>query len=230
MYVGKNAETKFVTDITREAFQIREEYKDPKPMLPLTAQDQRRHDNATQCWVCKKEFSTQEVWISTLDGERYKAIYNGKVKDHCHITGKYRGPAHKDCNIQFQIKAGQMHIPVIFHNLSGYDSHIIMKGIGAIECPDDIEPIPYNMEKYMAFKLGSLRFLDSMQFMKSGLDKLASNLGAEDCKEITVATGYNEPVCTENSLYRIEVHRTDFFIIIYTGYNELYNKTLYTAS
>ena len=45
-----------------------------------------------------------------------------------------------------------MHIPVIFHNLSGYDSHIIMKGIGAMECPDDIEPIPYNMEKYMAFK------------------------------------------------------------------------------
>src|SRR5437868_8820940 len=54
-----------------------------------------------------------------------------------------------------------------------------------MECSDDIEPIPYNMEKYMAFKLGSLRFLDSMQFMKSGLDKLASNLGAEDCKEIT---------------------------------------------
>ena len=130
MYVGKNAETKFVTDITREAFQIREEYKDPKPMLPLTAQDQRRHDNATQCWVCKKEFSTQEVWISTLNGERYKAIYNGKVKDHCHITGKYRGPAHNDCNIQLQIKAGKMHILVIFHNLSGYDSHIIMKGIG----------------------------------------------------------------------------------------------------
>ena len=77
-----------------------------------------------------------------------------------------------------------MHIPVIFHNLSDYDSHIIMKGIGAMECPDDIEPIPYNMEKYMAFKLGSLRFLDSMQFMKSGLDKLASNLGARVAKRL----------------------------------------------
>ena len=100
MYVGKNAETKFVIDITREAFQIQEEYKDPKPMLPLTAQEQRRHNNATHCWVCKKEFSTQEVWISTLDGERYKAIYNGKVKDHCHITGKYRGPALEKCTSQ----------------------------------------------------------------------------------------------------------------------------------
>ena len=72
-----------------------------------------------------------------------------------------------------------MHIPVSFHNLSGFDSHIIMKGIGALECDDDIEPIPYNMKKYMAFKLGSLRFIDSIQFMKSGLDKLASYLGAE---------------------------------------------------
>ena len=74
IYVRKNAETKFVTDITREAFQIWEEYKDPKPMLPLTAQEQRRHDNATYCWVCKKEFGTWEVYISTLDGKRYKAI------------------------------------------------------------------------------------------------------------------------------------------------------------
>ena len=102
---GKMLKQKFVTDITREAFQIREEYKDPKPMLPLTAQEQRRHDNATHCWVCQKEFGTQEIYISTLDGERYKAIYNGKIKDHCHITGKYRGPAHNDCNIQLQIKA-----------------------------------------------------------------------------------------------------------------------------
>ena len=112
MYVGKNAETKFVTDITREAFQIQKEYKDPKPMLPLTTQEQRRHNNVTNCWVFKKE----------LNGD--------SVKDHCHITGKYHGLVHKDCNLQLQIKARQMHIPVIFHNLSGYDSHIIMKGIG----------------------------------------------------------------------------------------------------
>src|SRR5947208_13031672 len=82
-----------------------------------------------------------------------------------------------------------IHIPVIFHNLSGYDSHIIIKGIRAMECSNDIEPIPYNMKKYMAFKLRSLRFLDSMQFMKSGLDKLASNLEAKGCKEITRKDG-----------------------------------------
>ncbi|GET67002.1 uncharacterized protein LOC111108966 [Rhizophagus irregularis DAOM 181602=DAOM 197198] len=95
---------------------------------------------------------------------------------------RYRGAAHRGCNLDLSIKPREMHIPVIFHNLSGYDGHIIMQGIGAMECEDDIDPIPYNMEKYMAFKLGSLRFIDSLQFMKSSLDKLASNLGAEKCR------------------------------------------------
>src|SRR2546421_4176118 len=97
-----------------------------------------------------------------------------------------------------------MHIPVIFHNLSGYNSHIIMKGIEAMECPDDIEPIPYNMKKYMAFKLRSLRFLDSMQFMKSSLDKLASNLGAENCKEITRKDGTKLPCTKPGHLWHID--------------------------
>ena len=82
-----------------------------------------------------------------------------------------------------------------------------MKGIRAMECPDDIEPIPYNMEKYMAFKLGSLRFLDSMQFMKSGLDKLTSNLGAEDCKEITCKVGSKLPCTKPGHLWRINSGR-----------------------
>ena len=76
-----------------------------------------------------------------------------------------------------------------------------------MECPDDIEPIPYNMEKYMAFKLGSLGFLDSMQFMKSSLDKLASNLGAENCKEITRKDGTKLPCTKPSHLWRIDSGR-----------------------
>jgi hypothetical protein len=58
-----------------------------------------------------------------------------------------------------------------------------MQRIGVIECEDEIKPIPYNMEKYIAFKLGSFCFIDSLQFMKSSLDKLASNLGAQKCRD-----------------------------------------------
>ena len=56
-----------------------------------------------------------------------KAIDNPKVKDHCHITGKFRGPAHDSCNINYKVPK---FIPIIFHNLEGYDSHLFIKQIG----------------------------------------------------------------------------------------------------
>ena len=110
-----------------------------------------------------------------------------RVRDHCHITGKYRGSAHQDCNINYRLTDK---IPVIFHSLKGYDSdHLIMQTIGEIankhtcknkkgeEKQMNINVIPNNMEKYMAFMLGThLVFSDSLQFMSSSLDKLVSNL------------------------------------------------------
>ena len=103
------------------------------------------------------------------------------VRDHCHITGKYRGPAHQDCNLNFQLTDK---IPVIFLNLRGYDSHFIMQKIGQIaknhtyknkkgeELQMNINAIPNNIEKYMAFMLGNnLTFIDSFQFIISSLDK-----------------------------------------------------------
>ena len=52
------------------------------------------------------------------------------VLDHCHITGKFRGSAHQECNLKLRIKPEDIKIPVIFHNLRGYDSHFIMQQIG----------------------------------------------------------------------------------------------------
>ena len=72
-----------------------------------------------------------------------------------------------------------MKIPVIFHNLRGYDSHFIMQEIGSIgkQHNVDINCIPNNMEKYMAFMLGKhFIFMDSFQFIASSLGKLAGNL------------------------------------------------------
>ena len=119
-----------------------------------------------------------------------------KVRDHCHVTGKYRGAAHKNCNLNFQITNK---IPVIFHNLRGYDSHFIIQEIGEIikkhkytEIGNDgkekvkqmnINVIPNNMEKYLAIILGNhLTFIDSFQFMSSSLDRLVSNLPKESFK------------------------------------------------
>ena len=50
-----------------------------------------------------------------------------KVKDHCHITGKYRGSAHRDCNINLKLNHK---IPAAFHNLKICDSHIVIQELG----------------------------------------------------------------------------------------------------
>ena len=62
-------------------------------------------------------------------GEKY-TDKDVRVTDHCHITGKFRGSAHQECNLKLRIKPEDIKIPVIFHNLRGYDSHFIMQQIG----------------------------------------------------------------------------------------------------
>ena len=104
------------------------------------------------------------------------------------LHGKYRGSAHKNCNLKLQISAEKIKIPVIFHNLKGYDSHFIIQQLGELikdgeqegQKPVTIDVIPCNAEKYMAFYINNhLSFIDSFQFMSSSLQKLASNLSEE---------------------------------------------------
>ena len=98
-------------------------------------------------------------------------------------------------NLKLRVNPEQLKIPVIFHNLRGYDSHFIMQEIGEIvknntytkkngeKSQMNINAIPNNMEKYMAFMLGyHLTFIDSFQFMSSSLEKLVSNLPKETLK------------------------------------------------
>ena len=100
-------------------------------------------------------------------------IKNHPVRDHCHITGKYRGSAHNCCNLQLRIDPEKLKIPVIFHNLKGYDSHFIIK---KLEKNTNISVIANNFEKYISFKIDNLQFIDSFQFMSSSLHRLVSNL------------------------------------------------------
>ena len=72
-------------------------------------------------------------------------------------------------------------MPVIFHNLKGYDSHLIFSEQHKFNLKVDV--IPNQLEKYMAFFLGKdLVFIDSMQFVNSSLDKLVKNLSDENFK------------------------------------------------
>ena len=92
------------------------------------------------------------------------------------MTGKYRGAAHDECNFKLKLNAKTMPIPVIFHNLKGYDGHLLMQAMARVQ--GEIKCIPTNTEKYMSFSLGNLRFIDSLNFMQSSLDKLVK--GSEE--------------------------------------------------
>ena len=69
-----------------------------------------------------------------------------KVRDHCHVTGKFRGAAHWICNINLQLTKK---VAVIFHNLRGYDSYLIFRELYKFDVRIDM--IPKRLEKYMAF-------------------------------------------------------------------------------
>ncbi|XP_076301457.1 uncharacterized protein LOC143219338 [Lasioglossum baleicum] len=141
------------------------------PMDELTERQELNFQTATHCHVCEQPFSSSDT----------------KVHDHCHFTGAYRGPAHIACNLGYQ---SSYVIPVVFHNLSGYDAHFIIKEL-ANTFEGKIAVLPLTKERYISFtkvvankdekrnyaKLLKFRFIDSFKFLNSSLDKLSSYLG-----------------------------------------------------
>ena len=69
----------------------------------------------------------------------------GKVREHCHITGKFRGAVQNQCNLKLRIPKK---LPIIFHNLEVYDRHIIFKELKNFDPTIDV--IPKTIEKYMS--------------------------------------------------------------------------------
>ena len=130
---------------------------------------------------------------------------DGKVRDHCYVTGKVRGAAHWDCNINLQLTKK---VPVILHNLRG-DSHLIFDELRNFNVKIDV--IPNGLEKYIEFLLNkNLVFIDSMQLMNSGLYKLVKNLHDDDFKYLTGEFGSkNLKLLKEKGVYPYE-HTNSF--------------------
>ena len=148
----------------------------------FTEEDRKQFNKASDCWIC---------------GEY---LGNDRVRDHCHYTGRYRGPAHNSCNLKYRKPKS---ISVFFHNLSGYDSHLFIKKIGcSINKKENIDCIPNNEEKYISFsktivtgqytnKKGEIKdktfkivFKDSLKFMSSSLGALVNNLPKDAFKNL----------------------------------------------
>ena len=152
----------------------------PKQMI-FTEEDRKQFNKASDCWICGEELG------------------NDRVRDHCHYTGRYRGPAHNSCNLKYRKPKS---ISVFFHNLSGYDSHLFIKKLGSPDKNENIDCIPNNEEKYISFsktivtgqyknKKGEVKdktfkivFKDSLKFMSSSLGALVNNLPKDAFKNL----------------------------------------------
>ena len=168
-YTGIDAMEKFVEWLEEDVKNIANSCGGEKMIFGKEEAD--RFNKTTKCWICEKELGED------------------KVRDHCHYTGRFRRAACNKCNLKFR---KPNFVPVVFHNLSGYDAHLFIKNLGYSE--GNINCIPNNEEKYISFtktiivgkytdkqgnvknKTYNIRFIDSFKFMADSLDKLVKNL------------------------------------------------------
>ena len=165
-------------------------YKRFKP-LKMSAKDQELFNEAKTCHICSLELGED------------------KVRDHCHFTGKYRGAAHNKCNLKCRKPKV---LPVIFHNLQGYDAHLFIKQLYRLE--GDLVCIPSTEEKYITFNKKikvdeingvditfEIRFIDSFKFLQTSLANLVSNLSPDDFHNTKPAFKSNTSLLTRKGVY-----------------------------
>ena len=121
--------------------------------------DKQKAKQQTNCYLCKKPLLQKN--------------FRDAVKDHCHLTGKYRGAAHNQCNLKLRINPKTDQIPVVFHNLRGYDAHHLMQAMANLK--KEVKCVANNMEKYITISVDGLRFIDSLNFLQGSLDSLVGN-------------------------------------------------------
>ena len=163
VYRGGNAAYEFIKAILKEYKYCKKVMKEHfNKNLIMNEEEEHLSQQSNSCWICKKIINDD----------------NEKVRDHCHITSKFRSATHQNCNLNFQLTK---RIPVIFHSLKGYDSHLFFSVLNEFNLKTNV--IPNGLENYMAFFLNkNLVFIESMQFMNSSLDKLVKNIPDEDFK------------------------------------------------
>ena len=195
---------KFIKHVTKLTLQIYQNYyKNPKTMI-LNSEDQEDFKSARYCHICEKKLFRDKITEKIL-----------KVSDHCHFTGEYRGAAHNECNLNCK---KTLILPVIFHNLQGYDSHLFIKQLAKVS--GDLSTIPSTEGKYISFskritvdhyysknmgkllpKKFEIRFIDSFKFLQTSLSKLVENLQSSDFKNLNEEIKSNSSLLTRKGVY-----------------------------
>ncbi|XP_011858631.1 PREDICTED: uncharacterized protein LOC105556165 [Vollenhovia emeryi] len=174
-YRGEDCMAWFARELNVLAHRAKQTLSAVVTMTSLTSDEMRSFWNANRCHICGEPFEPSDQ----------------RVRDHCHITGRYRGPAHARCNINFN---NSFVIPVFFHNLSDYDAHFIIEEI-ANGFEGKVELLPLTKETYISFTkvvrqtssgrgrhCVKLRFVDSCKFLSASLAKLVSYLDKNELR------------------------------------------------
>ena len=123
LYRGKDADSKFISSIINECNYCRRVIKKHfNRNLIMSAEEGKRFEMSNICWICNRLFDFSD----------------NKVRGPCHISGKYRGAAHCKCNINLKLSK----IPIMFHNLKGYDTHLIFKELSKF----NVKNVLYQMD------------------------------------------------------------------------------------
>ena len=157
IYRGTDAADVFLQNILAECYEVESVLSEVKPM-EFTEEDSESFSNSDNC--------------SIFEGRLYWETQN-ICRDHCHITGKFRGAAHSYCNIMMQ---QQKKVIVYFHNAKGYDNHFLIKSLAANPGIGEIDVLGQTSEKYTRISTKHFVVHDSMSHLVGSLDSLSSSL------------------------------------------------------
>jgi hypothetical protein len=193
IYRGLDAQNKFIECIRKEVAEISYIYDEIEDIFPLTEEEQLKHNNNERCVMCNRAYINEVCKCTNKNCDKPHKL-NRKVRHHDHLTGKYISTVCNSCN--FQLKLPNF-VPVILHNLAGYDAHLFVKSLNYDMRQIDL--LPNSDEKYISFtkytdKL-KIRFIDSFKFLGSSLDSLAKVMNNEGFTSIKNTSPKNCGTC-----------------------------------
>lgn len=226
-YVGENAMDLFFNALSEDVEVMCDIVKGPRgdiPMEELTDEEYTsRLNEPIQCYFCHTDLPKPKK-TDIPDGEDIaEDLMSVRVMHHDHFTGKIMGVAHSRCNIGASLKK-KYFVPVIFHNLRGYDGYHIIRDSGKWGGVKTLNAVAKSLEKFTSFNLNdNIRFIDSLQFLQASLDTLVRNLDnslpnmGDKMKAFDLITQWKRFPKRGEELENISLYHKDFLQLLKKG-------------
>ena len=212
LYTGPDCIDMLIEFLNREQHHVHQIYKGVSMPCLMTNRDHNHFHAAHACEMCGGKFG----WDPMLK----------KVRDHCHISGKYRYALCSSCNLMRAKRPFQVNI--FFHGLSNYNSHFLIQKLGEYK-KFPVNVIPQNSEKYLCFSLSSLKFKDLYQFLQCSLSTLVDNLVSKGEENFQYLKHFVPDLNMQSLLMRKGIFLYSFFSCLsILKHTQLPNKEAFT--